>query len=176
MLPEQVVIQGNRLGVTSANVASRNLAGNIEGLSIGVSVAEPTATGSLILLTPATATALAVGEVSMTGHGLQTGDIVHLTITGGGLTQEGAFQVTRINNGKFAISLTTSMPLSGTVTAFKYGTAKTKPRAAQLTLTNQRDFEGNLHAKPTTSQVTDGVSGGGGVIARPIVIGRRRVV
>ena len=176
VLPEQVVIQGNRLGVTSANVASRNLAGNIEGLSIGVSVAEPTATGSLILLTPATATALAVGEVSMTGHGLQTGDIVHLTITGGGLTQEGAFQVTRINNGKFAISLTTSMPLSGTVTAFKYGTAKTKPRAAQLTLTNQRDFEGNLHAKPTTSQVTDGVSGGGGVIARPIVIGRRRVV
>jgi hypothetical protein len=111
----------------------------------------------------------------MTGHGLQTGDIVYLTITGGGGTQEGAFQVTRINNNKFAISLPAGMPPSGTITVFKYGTAKTKPRAAQLALTNQRDFEGNLHGKPLTS--TPGGSGGaggrGGVIARPIIIGRR---
>ena len=176
VLPEQVVIKGNRLGVTAANVASRNLAGNIEGLSIGLNNgAEPTATGTLSLLTPATGTALAVGEAFMTGHGLQTGDIVYLTITGGGGTQEGAFQVTRINNNKFAISLPAGMPPSGTITVFKYGTAKTKPRAAQLALTNQRDFEGNLHGKPLTS--TPGGSGGaggrGGVIARPIIIGRR---
>jgi hypothetical protein len=69
------------------------------------------------------------------------------------------------------------MPLSGTVTAFKYGTAKTKPRTSQLALTNQRDFEGNLHGKPLTSTSGGGGGGGsrGGVISRPIVIGRRIV-
>jgi hypothetical protein len=165
--PNQITIQGNRLGVTSANVSGRNVAGNIVGLGIGVT-GEPIALGTMTsLAAPKPSPAWAnTGYVVMNDHGLNDGDIVFLKITApGGAVTEAAFEVSRDSSYRFAIKLPSGFPTSGTVECFRYGSTATRQRASQLVATKQRDFEGNLHG-PVSSR--DPLPGGN-TISRPII-------
>ena len=191
-----ITIQGNRLGVTSANSLGVNKLGNIVGPTAFMN-AIVTASFQQISFTNTPSTTLPISYTlnrvirvtTSTAHGLDTGHKLFLTFPGAsGLPNDG-YAITVLSPTQFSVTVTAKTPtatpttppaVSGNLTFPRFGGSKT-----DLAKTDQRDFEGNLHGvPPTTSSFGSGSTGtggsgatGGGVTGpqpRPVVIPRPR--
>jgi hypothetical protein len=168
----QVIIRGNRLGVTASNSSSPNKGGNIVG---PVGIVNETVAGSYVAA-GVNSKGINIVTVTMPRHGLTTGQRVYLEFQSGGLTSRNSagFIVTRVDSDTFTVNTSATPSADGTLRGYRYGAVS---RATQLKATNQFDFEGNQHGVSTDAQTatsSGGVIGGGAGLSRPVVLPRRR--
>lgn len=155
-----VFIRGNYLGVTPANVPLANRAGNVffEGLASGNPLVNPAATFARTgpLLNPISGVNEYTFTVSSTAHGLNVGDKVYITSStagsGSGPTAVAVTVTTVASKDSFAFTLPTTA--AGTAALGSFRISKYGLSLAALKLTNNVDFEGNLHAAFTGRSTT----------------------
>lgn len=163
-----VVIRGNYIGVSPANVPLANKAGNIffQGLAAGNPLVNPAATFARTgpVLNPTTGVNEFTFTVASAAHGLKVGDKVYITsstVASGTGPAAVAVTVTAVTSkDSFAFTLPTST--GGTATTGSFRISKYGLSVAALKLTDNVDFEGNLHAAFTgRTTVATGSSSGG---------------